>query len=435
MSDPQPTHLSTQTHSRAHTQSAGQSASPGIGTGTGNTIAMSSVVAGDAEREAVLRVLDSGRYVNGPELRAFEQAFAEDVGVAHAIGVNSCTSALQLALMALGVGPGDEVLVPDLTAFCTVEPVMHVGAIPVFVAPDAQFCMDPEDAARKITPRTKVMLPVHLYGHPADMEALLALANEHGIAVVEDCAQAHGARIGSKPVGALGVASCFSFYPSKNLTVCGDGGMVATDDPELAATVRMLRNHGRDGRHEHRINGFNMRLSEMPAAVGRVQLARLPGFNARRRELAAMYDALLADCPVATPTIRDAGSEHVYHLYVIRTQQRDRLQVHLRADGVETNIHFPIPCSRQPAALAVTDQTLPETAAVCETILSLPMHPGLRNEDVEAVCRSIQTFFEKEGWQSPAPFATPDAGPSMEPGMEGVLPAFKKGHQDETIIG
>lgn len=350
--------------------------------------------------QAVLAVLRSGRTINGPELKGFEQDFAAHMGTAHAVGVNSCTSALQLALLALGVGRGDEVVVPSHTAYPTIEPIHHVGARPVFADVDATHTMDPEDFRRKITPATKAVIPVHLYGLPCDMTRITVVATEHGIPVIEDCAQAHDAVHRGRKVGTWGAMACYSFFPSKNMTVGGDGGMVVTGDPALARTVRMLRDHGREARYEHELVGFNYRMAEMQAAVGRVQLRRLDGFTAARQERAALYDERLAGLPLVLPPRRE-GDSHVFHLYVVRVDgaaRRDGLMEHLKSREVACNIHYPVPGHLQPgsraAGFGLDRGSLPVTERFVDGILSLPMHPTLTTEEIDAVCAAVREYLE-----------------------------------------
>jgi dTDP-4-amino-4,6-dideoxygalactose transaminase len=360
-------------------------------------IPLSRVTVTDEMKAAILAVVDSGRYILGPQTRAFEQAFARYIGVDHAVAVSQGTSAIQLALTAIGVEPGEEVLVPTMTAFPTIEGVIHSGATPVFVDQDAHGCMDPEDAARRITDRTVGMVPVHLYGGVADLGVLEVLAEHHGLWLLEDCCQAHGARWGDRTVGSIGRAGCFSFYPSKNLTVLGDGGMVVTDDGELASRVRMLRDHGRTDKFTHAIVGFNLRFNEIQAAVGRIQLELLESFIARRRAIAARYDAGLRDLDHLVLPHERPGTRMVWHLYPIRCADqatRDALAAHLRTAGVETGIHYPIPNHIQPAMLARgTAPSLPEAERAGCTLLSLPMFPGLTDEQADTVVAAVRSFF------------------------------------------
>jgi len=350
----------------------------------------------DAEiRERVAAAVDSGQYVLGPECRAFEEELATYFGVEHCALVANGTSGLMLALLALDVGPGDEVLVPSHTAFPTVEPIFHVGATPVFVDTDETHTVAPDALERAITPRSRALLPVHLYGQACDMDALLAIAKRHELPILEDCAQAHGARDGGLKVGSIGNAAVLSFYASKNLPVLGDGGAFLTRESRLAERVRMLRNHGRRDKHTHEIVGWNLRFSDLQAAAGRVFLARLDARNDARRRIAARYAELLADAPIALPHERE-GSHHVRHLYVIETPQRDALAKHLSDRGIQTGVHYPIPNHLQPgtqARLETPVPRLPHTEETAERILSLPMFPTLADADVERVARAVLEFF------------------------------------------
>jgi dTDP-4-amino-4,6-dideoxygalactose transaminase len=346
-------------------------------------------------RERVLSAVDSGRYILGPECKAFEQELAESFGVEHALLVANATSALMLALLARGVGAGDEVLVPSHTAFPTIESIFHTGATPVFVDTDDTHTLDPGALARLVTPRTRAIVPVHLYGHPCDMNPILEVARRADLAVLEDCAQAHGARYRGRGVGSLGHAGVLSFYPSKNLPVLGDGGAVLTNDARLAERVRMLRNHGRRDKHTHELAGWNLRFNDLQAAAGRVFLRRLEARNEARRSIAAHYRELLAEAPVVLPTERD-WAHHVYHLFVIETRDRDGLAKHLADRGIETGIHFPIPNHLQPgsrARLGPSVARLPHTEDTAERILSLPVFPSLAPEEVERVARGVLDFF------------------------------------------
>lgn len=312
------------------------------------TIPLSRPPVDEEVKAAALRALESGRYILGEECRAFEAEFAAYIGTQHAVLTASGTAALVLTLRALDLPPGGEVLVPAHTAFPTVEAILLAGGRPVFVDVDETYTMDPADAERKVTRRSAGLLPVHLYGHPANLGPLLELAELNGLWLVEDACQAHGARYLGLRVGRGGAAGCFSFYPSKNLTVLGDGGIITTDDAKLAARCRRLRDHGRSAKDLHEEVGDNRRFNEVQAAVGRVLLKRLDVGNARRRALAARYAERLRDLPIAVPREAD-WAQSVYHLYVIRTARRDALRTFLRERGIEAGIHYPIPCHRQPA--------------------------------------------------------------------------------------
>jgi dTDP-4-amino-4,6-dideoxygalactose transaminase len=348
--------------------------------------------------EAVLRVLDSGRYILDREVAAFESEFAAYLGIAGAVGVASGTDALELALRALDVGSGDAVFTVSHTAVATVAAIERAGATPVLLDVDEDtFTLDPgrlEDALRLPIDlgdaRPRAVVVVHLYGHPADMPAIVEVARRAGLLVVEDCAQAHGARLGGRPVGTFGDASSFSFYPTKNLGALGDGGLVASDDPGVARRVRELREYGWRERYVSATPGFNSRLDELQAAILRVKLRHLDAGNERRRVVAARYDQLLRRTSVRRPGVA-AGVEHAFHQYVIRAERQNDLMAHLRARGIGTAIHYPVPVHRQPAYagrvpvpydLRVTDRLVDE-------IVSLPMFPGLTDADVDRIAEAI----------------------------------------------
>ncbi|MFN7916049.1 MAG: DegT/DnrJ/EryC1/StrS family aminotransferase [Vicinamibacterales bacterium] len=348
----------------------------------------------DAVRDAIARVVQSGWYVLGPEVSAFEAEFAAASGAAHAIGVGTGTDAIALILKALDIGPGDEVITTPLSAAYTALAVIMVGARPVFADIDpSRHTLSPAAVEAAITPRTRAILPVHLYGQAADMRALSAIASRHGLALVEDACQAHLATSEGRPVGTIGIAGAFSFYPTKNLGCLGDGGAIVTSDTALADRLRRLRNGGQTNRYRHAEAGMNSRLDEMQAAILRARLPYLRGWTARRRELAARYRAGLAAAPVAVPAEYDAG--HVYHLFVVRTPVRARLQEHLSAQGIETLVHYPVPIPRQPALAAQAPADCPEGQRACDEVLSLPLHPGLGTADLDAVVASVCAFNEE----------------------------------------
>ncbi|HSL23021.1 MAG TPA: DegT/DnrJ/EryC1/StrS family aminotransferase [Vicinamibacterales bacterium] len=345
-----------------------------------------------AVQAAIARVIERGWFVLGPELEAFETEFAGACGLPLAVGVGTGTDAIALALRALGIGPGDEVITTPLSAAYSALAIMMAGARPVFadIDPD-RLTLDPDAAAAAVTPRTAALLPVHLYGQAADMEAIAAVAGRHNLAVVEDCCQAHLATCAGRPVGAFGAAAAFSFYPTKNLGALGDGGGVTTADAQLAERVRRLRNGGQTDRYHHAEPGVNSRLDEIQAAVLRARLPFLPGWTRVRRTLAAAYREALRDArSVRVPAQRDAG--HVYHLFVVRAGQRQRLQGHLIERGIETLVHYPVPIPRQPAMAGVDPDPCPRADRVCDEILSLPLHPGLTEADVERTAAAIRDF-------------------------------------------
>ncbi|NGO71247.1 DegT/DnrJ/EryC1/StrS family aminotransferase [Streptomyces boncukensis] len=345
-------------------------------------------VIGDAEVEAAVRVLRGGLVVQGPEVAAFEEEFAAVVDGRTCVAVNSGTSALHLALLALGIGPGDEVVVPSFSFAATANAVRLAGAEPVFAEIDAEtFCLDPDAAAAALGPRTAALMPVHLYGHPAPMAGLAGLARRHGLAVVEDACQAHGAALHGRPVGGFGDAACFSFYPTKNMHTL-EGGIVAVPDAEVARTLRLLRNQGMEQRYAHEVVGANMRMTDVSAAIGRVQLERLQGWTEQRQSNAKALDAGLAGNPALTvPPVAD-GARHVYHQYTVRipggAAVRDAVQRELRVRGVCSAVYYPTPIHRlRPyehlgARLPVTDRAAAE-------VLSLPVHPGLAPGDLDRI--------------------------------------------------
>jgi len=353
-------------------------------------------------KERVLQVIDSGQYILGSHCKDFEKEFAQFIGVKQAVLTSSGTSALFLCLKALGVGHGDGILVPSLTAFPTVEPIFHVGATPIFVDINETFTMDLEHLEKILkkagqssgVKKMKGIIPVHLYGHPADMNPILELAEKYGLFVLEDCCQAHGARYQGRRVGSFGIAGCFSFYPSKNLTVFGDGGILVTSDERIATSCRMLRDHGRREKYEHEWVGYNLRFNEIQATVGRLQLQRLDRFNESRRQIAQWYDEGLKGTPVVTPKVK-GGAEPVFHLYVIQTSRREALATYLKEKGIQTGIHYPIPCHLQPATRHIlgSQDRLERTEKVAKEILSLPIFPELDKEKVGYICTAIQNFF------------------------------------------
>jgi dTDP-4-amino-4,6-dideoxygalactose transaminase len=345
-----------------------------------------------AVRRAVERVIARGWFVLGPEVDAFETEFASAMGAAHAVGVGNGTDAIALILRALDIGPGDEVITTPVSAAYTALAVMMVGARPVFADIDpSRLTVDPEHVAQAIGPRTRAILPVHLYGQPADMTALERLAARHGLALVEDCCQAHLATAAGRPVGTIGVAGAFSFYPTKNLGALGDGGAVVTNDGALAERIRRLRNGGQIDRYRHDEFGVNSRLDEMQAAILRARLPRLANWTARRRGLAARYRAALAEGPVNLPAEHDPG--HVYHLFPVRVSGRAELQARLATDGIETLVHYPVPIPRQPAMAGLNPRECPEAVRACDEVLSLPLHPGLRDSEITDIVTSLKGHY------------------------------------------
>jgi dTDP-4-amino-4,6-dideoxygalactose transaminase len=337
---------------------------------------------------AIRRVIERGWFVLGPEVEAFEAAFASAAGAVHAVGVGTGTDAIALILRALDIGPGDEVVTTPLSAAYTALAVMMVGARPVFadIDPD-RLTLDPRAAEAAIGPRTRALLPVHLYGQPADLRALSAVAARHGLALVEDCCQAHLGRADGRPVGSAGLAAAYSFYPTKNLGALGDGGAVTTHDAALASRIRRLRNGGQTDRYHHAEPGVNSRLDELQAAVLHARLAFLPAWTAARRALAGRYRQALVGAPVVVPREFDAG--HVYHLFVVRSRQRDRLRSHLRAAGVETLVHYPVPIPRQPALSGERPGACPAADAACAEVVSLPMYPAMPEDHIDLIADAI----------------------------------------------
>jgi len=341
--------------------------------------------------EAAVRVLRSGMVVQGPEVKAFEDEFTEVAGSEHAVAVNSGTSALQLALMALGIGPGDEVIVPSFTFAASGNAIRLVGAEPIFVDIEpGSFCVDPAAVRAAIGPRTAGIMPVHLYGHPADMTAIMELASAHDLAVVEDAAQAHGAAVDGTPVGSFGSAAAFSFYPTKNMHSL-EGGMVTTNDAETARTIRLLRNQGMEQRYANEIVGVNMRLTDVAAAIGRTQLSRLHQWTERRREIAARFDAEITE--VVTPPVA-AGARHVYHQYTVRVENdRDGFQKRLTEAGIGNAVYYPTPVHRLRPYLVdgAPDPRfdLPATEKAAAEVVSIPVHPSLSDADVDRIIAAV----------------------------------------------
>lgn len=357
---------------------------------------------GDEEAEAVRAVLASGQLAQGPRVEEFEAAFARLCGVREAVAVSSGTAALTVALLAYGVGPGDEVITTPFSFIATANAILAAGAHPVFadVCPD-DFNIDPQDVARCITPRTRAILPVHLYGHPSRMGELTSLASAYNLAVVEDACQAHGAAVDGRPVGSFG-SGCFSFYATKNMTT-GEGGMITTNDSAVAAAARTIRDHGATTPYHHERLGYNWRLTEMAAAIGLVQLRKLEGFNERRRANAAYLSARLRR--VVTPTER-SGCRHVYHQYTVRAPQargspersrRDALLAHLTLRGIAASVYYATPIHQQPLYLKLGyHDCLPVAESLSREVLSLPVHPALGQEDLATIVEAVASFVAEE---------------------------------------
>ncbi len=341
-------------------------------------------------RAAIDRVLARGWFVLGPEVEEFEAEFAAASGARHAVGVGNGTDAIALALRAVGIGPGDEVIVPAMTAAFTGLAVLVAGATPVFADVDPEtLTLDPRACEAAVSPRTRAIVPVHLYGQAADVAAVAAIAAKHGVAVIEDCCQAHLATARGVPVGTQSAAGAFSFYPTKNLGAIGDGGAIITNDAATARRLRQLRNGGQTSRYLHAIAGVNSRLDEIQAAVLRVRLMFLRAFTAHRRSLAAFYRESLPETAVA---IRERDPGHVYHLFPIRSVRREALQTHLTRAGVDTLIHYPVPLQAQPAFAHLPPRDCPEATRAAGELLSLPLHPRMQTGDVLRVVEAIRAF-------------------------------------------
>ncbi|MGY3679022.1 perosamine synthetase [Streptomyces sp. TE33382] len=359
-------------------------------------------VIGEDEIEAAVRVLRGGMVAQGPEVAAFEEEFSKFVDGRHCVAVNSGTSALHLSLMALGIGPGDEVIVPSFTFAATANAVRLVGATPVFADIERDsFCLSPQAAEAAITPRTAAIMPVHLYGHPAAMGPLTALAERHGLAIVEDAAQAHAASLDGTPVGAFGAAACFSFYPTKNMHSL-EGGMITTGDAAVARTLRLLRNQGMEQRYANEIVGFNVRMTDVAAAIGRVQLRSLDTWTRQRRANAAALDAGLRG--VVTPPVAP-GAEHVYHQYTVRIgdrsgKDRDTVSRELLERGVGNAVYYPTPVHRLTPfrtgekVLGYAVGELPETERAAAEALSIPVHPMLTPQELDRLAATVNEVME-----------------------------------------
>ena len=342
---------------------------------------------GEEEKELVWSALSSGALAQGPRVRELEERFADFIGVPHAVATSSGTTALHLALLGYGIGAGDEVVTVPFTFIASATTILHAGARPVFVdVQEESFNLDPSQVDAAITPRTRAIMPVSLYGQPADMPAIAEIAERRGLELIEDAAQSHGAAIGDRRSGTWG-AGCFSFYPTKNMTT-GEGGMLTTADGELAERVRLLREHGMKVRYRHETLGYNFRMTDIHASIGLAQLPKLAGFNQRRRAIAARYDAELRG--VTIPAVQP-GFTHVYHQYTIRVQRRDEFVELLRERGVGTGIYYPIPVHRQKpfVALGYGDQQFPVTERLTSQVVSIPVHPSLTDDEVSTVIAAV----------------------------------------------
>ena len=342
---------------------------------------------GQEEKDLVWQVLESGSLAQGPRVRELEERFADFVGVPHAVATSSGTTALHLALLALDIGPGDEVITTPFTFIASANSILYTGARPVFVDVDAaSFNIDPAQVEAAITPRTRAIMPVDLYGQPADLPALTEIAERHGLALVEDACQAHGAEIAGRSAGGWGIGA-FSFYPTKNMTT-GEGGMVTLLDASLAERIRLLREHGMRVRYHHESVGYNFRMTDVHAAIGLVQLAKLPALNERRRQIARRYSVELRG--VVVPR-EDPRATHVYHQYTLRVGDRDRFVERLAEAGVGTGIYYPVPVHRQRAyaELGYADERFPVAERLASEVVSIPVHPGLDDADVQRVIEAV----------------------------------------------
>ena len=351
----------------------------------------------DEINEALARVLDSCSFVLGEEVRSFESEFAQYCSSRYGVAVNSGTSALHLALLASGVGPGDEVITVPFTFVATVAAILYTGARPVLVDVDPDFLtMDPERIEKAISPRTKAILPVHLYGQPADMDPIMEIAEKHGLIVIEDAAQAHGAEYKGQRVGGIGHMGCFSFYPGKNLGAYGEGGIVVTNDQEYARTISMLRDWGQESKYNHVLKGYNYRMEGFQGAVLRVKLRHLEKWTEARRQCAQLYAKHLEGAHVTTPPVRQE-SRHVYHVYAVRHPKRDDLQVKLTSKGIQTGIHYPVPVHLQPAyaELAHKKGDFPASEQAADQVLSLPMFPELSENQIKTVSMAVHQITEE----------------------------------------
>ena len=345
---------------------------------------------------AIKDVLESGYYILGNKVKKFEEEFATYIGTKHAIGVANGLEALQISLLSMDIGKGDEVITTSHSAVATTLAIVAVGAKPIFVDIDEYFHIDENKIEGKITNKTKAIIPVHLFGQAVEIEAIMKIAKKHKLMVIEDAAQAHGAKFKSKKVGSFGDTGCFSFYPTKNLSAFGDAGMIVTNDDDLAEKCKMIRNYGQKNRYEHEVYGVNSRLSELQAAILSVELTELDKNNKKRQKVAEQYIKELANIKQIILPKRRAGADSVFHLYVIETNKRDELQKYLKENGITTLIHYPIPIHKQKCLKEYNNIVLPITEEKAEKILSLPIHPHLTKKEVAYVCQHIKQFFHEK---------------------------------------
>jgi len=345
---------------------------------------------------AISKVLEKGRYIIGDDVISFEKEFANYIGVKYGIGVGSGTEAIHIALKACNIGPDDEVITVSHTAVATVAAIEQCGATPIFVDIDPNsFTIDFTKIEEVITEKTRAIIPVHIYGQPAELNPIVNIAKKHKLFLIEDCAQAHGAEYYGKKVGSIGDIGCFSFYPTKNLGAIGDGGMVVTNNFELAEKIRLLREYGWKERYVSKISGWNSRLDEMQAAILRVKLKYLDNDNNQRQKIAALYNEYLKLFPLILPDTKNHIS-HVYHLYVVRTKNKDKIKQHLESTGINALIHYPVPIHLQPAYVNIrnTECKLDVTENISKEIISLPIYPELSQDDILKVIQSINSFFK-----------------------------------------
>jgi perosamine synthetase len=359
----------------------------------------------DKEMEnAALNALRNDRFVLGKEVHKFEEEFAKYCGSKYAISTNSGTEALRLSLIALGIKKLDQVITTPSTFIATANAILHVGATPIFADIDIEtYNIDPDQITKRITKHTEAIIPVHLYGHPCDMSRIMNVAESHQVRVLEDACQAHGAECNGSKVGTIGDIGCFSFYSSKNMTVCGDGGMVVTNNEEISEMIAKLRDCGRKSKYVHDVVGYTARLNTVNAAIGRIQLRRLSAWNEKRRRNASLYDSLLSDLDeIVLPPSPDSHVKPVYHLYVIRVEKRDKLEKWLEHNGIQCGIHYSLPIHLQPIykkLFKFKGGEYPNSELASQTCLSIPLHPSLTNDEIKFISEKIHEFYDKVLWE------------------------------------